>query len=138
MAVSENELTSFRVCCNVCPDVLYQEYRDTSKQQEIEQRRQRDGLPAAGSGVVAAPALQLQLRNNSHSLSLWQNLEAVKDSGLLQRLEPKEVIVQEVLESFSSESMFQIQFFCMDFIKAFCLRVRSLEMATQSDLRKIV
>uniref|UniRef100_A0A8C2PUJ9 Neuronal guanine nucleotide exchange factor n=1 Tax=Cyprinus carpio TaxID=7962 RepID=A0A8C2PUJ9_CYPCA len=80
----------------LCPDVLYQEYRDTSKQQEIEQRRQRDGLPTAGSGVMAAPALQLQLRNSMHSLSLWQNLEAVKDSGLLKTLEPKEIILQEV------------------------------------------
>ncbi len=80
----------------LCPDVLYQEYRDTSKQQEIEQRRQRDGLPTAGSGVTAAPALQLQLRNSTHSLSLWQNLEAVKDSGLLKTLEPKETILQEV------------------------------------------
>ncbi len=80
----------------LCPDVLYQEYRDTSKQQEIEQRRQRDGLPTAGSGVTAAPALQLQLRNSTNSLNLWQNLEAVKDSGLLKTLEPKETILQEV------------------------------------------
>lgn len=80
----------------LCPDVLYQEYRDTSKQQEIEQRRQRDGLPTAGSGVTAAPALQLQLRNSMHSLSLWQNLDAVKISGHLDTLEPKEIILQEV------------------------------------------
>lgn len=121
----------------MCPDVLYQEYRDTSKQQEIEQRRQRDGLPAAGSGVVAAPALQLQLRNSSHSLSLWQNLDVVKDSGQLQALEPKEIIVQEVRHvdedstidfrdfsvAFASESMFPVLFLYME-------RLRR-EMATQ-------
>uniref|UniRef100_A0A9J8AWS4 Neuronal guanine nucleotide exchange factor n=1 Tax=Cyprinus carpio carpio TaxID=630221 RepID=A0A9J8AWS4_CYPCA len=87
--------------------VLYQEYRDTSKQQEIEQRRQRDGLPTAGSGVTAAPALQLQLRNSMHSLSLWQNLEAVKDSGLLKTLEPKEIILQEAMfELVTSEASY--------------------------------
>uniref|UniRef100_A0AAY5JVN9 Neuronal guanine nucleotide exchange factor n=1 Tax=Esox lucius TaxID=8010 RepID=A0AAY5JVN9_ESOLU len=62
------------------------EYRDTSKQQEIEQRRQQDGLTSgvsAGSGATSPPALQLQLRNNSRSLSLWQNLEVVQQSGLL-------------------------------------------------------
>uniref|UniRef100_A0A8C1UKD9 Neuronal guanine nucleotide exchange factor n=1 Tax=Cyprinus carpio TaxID=7962 RepID=A0A8C1UKD9_CYPCA len=93
MAV-ENSCRNLNIVKRV--DVLYQEYRDTSKQQEIEQRRQRDGLPTAGSGVTAAPALQLQLRNSMHSLSLWQNLEAVKDSGLLKTLEPKEIILQEV------------------------------------------
>ncbi|XP_056612474.1 ephexin-1 [Triplophysa dalaica] len=104
MAV-ENSCRNLNIVKNV--DVLYQEYRDTSKQQEIEQRRQRDGLPAAGSGVVAAPALQLQLRNGSHSLSLWQNLDAVKDSGLLQTLEPKEIIVQEAMfELVSSEASY--------------------------------
>ncbi|XP_026082658.1 ephexin-1-like isoform X1 [Carassius auratus] len=88
-------------------DVLYQEYRDTSKQQEIEQRRQRDGLPAAGSGVTAAPALQLQLRNSMQSLSLWQNLEAVKDSGLLKTLESKEITLQEAMfELVTSEASY--------------------------------
>ncbi|XP_051963710.1 ephexin-1-like isoform X1 [Xyrauchen texanus] len=88
-------------------DVLYQEYRDTSKQQEIEQRRQRDGLPTAESGFTSAPALQLQLRNSAHSLSLWQNLEAVKNSGLLKTLEPKEIIVQEAMfELVTSEASY--------------------------------
>lgn len=83
---------------------LYQEYRDTSKQQEIEQRRQRDnispevttGTVVAGSGVGLPPVLHLQLRNNAHSLSLWQNLNAVQESGLLTQLPQKEVIMQEV------------------------------------------
>lgn len=84
---------------------LYQEYRDTSKQQEIEQRRQRENLSpgvTAGSevvaecGVTSTPVLQLQLRNNARSLSLWQNLEAVQDSGLLTQLPQKEIIMQEV------------------------------------------
>uniref|UniRef100_A0A8C1N009 Neuronal guanine nucleotide exchange factor n=1 Tax=Cyprinus carpio TaxID=7962 RepID=A0A8C1N009_CYPCA len=99
--------SSFCAIMCLCPDVLYQEYRDTSKQQEIEQRRQRDGLPTAGSGVTAAPALQLQLRNSMHSLSLWQNLEAVKDSGLLKTLEPKEIILQEAMfELVTSEASY--------------------------------
>lgn len=83
---------------------LYQEYRDTSKQQEIEQRRQRDnlfpgakaGTVVADSGVTSPPALQLQLRNSDQSLSLWQNLEAVQASGLLTQLTQKEIIMQEV------------------------------------------
>ncbi|XP_016128369.1 ephexin-1-like [Sinocyclocheilus grahami] len=104
MAV-ENSCRNLNIVKSV--DVLYQEYRDTSKQQEIEQRRQRDGLPTAGSGVTAAPALQLQLRNSMHSLSLWQNLEAVKDSGLLKTLEPKETILQEAMfELVTSEASY--------------------------------
>ncbi|XP_026137509.1 ephexin-1-like [Carassius auratus] len=104
MAV-ENSCRNLNIVKSV--DVLYQEYRDTSKQQEIEQRRQRDGLPAAGSGVTAAPALQLQLRNGMHSLSLWQNLEVVKNSGLLKTLEPKEIIVQEAMfELVTSEASY--------------------------------
>ncbi|XP_056328998.1 ephexin-1 isoform X2 [Danio aesculapii] len=104
MAV-ENSCRNLNIMKNV--DVLYQEYRDTSKQQEIDQRRQRDGLPSAGSGVSAAPALQLQLRNSTNSLNLWQNLEAVKDSGLLKTLEPKEVILQEAMfELVTSEASY--------------------------------
>lgn len=84
--------------------VLYQEYRDTSKQQEIEQRRQCDTLPpgvmarmgVAGLEGVPPPVVQLQLRNSSRSLSLWQNLEAVQERGLLTHLSQKEVIIQEV------------------------------------------
>lgn len=88
---------------------LYQEYRDTSKQQEIEQRRQRDGIPAGSSGslpgVTAAPALQLQLRNSS--LSLWQNLQVVQDSGLLTHLPQREVILQEAMfELVTSEASY--------------------------------
>ncbi|XP_055053234.1 ephexin-1 [Misgurnus anguillicaudatus] len=102
MAV-ENPCRNLKITKSV--DVLYQEYRDTSKQQEIEQRRQRDGLPTAE--IVAAPALQLQLRNNSHSLSLWQNLDVVKNSGLLQTLDTKEVILQEAMfELVTSEASY--------------------------------
>lgn len=83
---------------------LYQEYRDTSKQQEIEQRRQRENLPpgsrteiqAAGSTISSPPVVQLQLRNSARSLSLWQNLELVQQSGLLATLSQKEIIMQEV------------------------------------------
>uniref|UniRef100_A0A671P9N4 Neuronal guanine nucleotide exchange factor n=1 Tax=Sinocyclocheilus anshuiensis TaxID=1608454 RepID=A0A671P9N4_9TELE len=104
MAV-ENSCRNLNIVKSV--DVLYQEYRDTSKQQEIEQRRQRDGLPTAGSGVTAVPTLQLQLRNSMHSLSLWQNLEAVKDSGLLKTLETKETILQEAMfELVTSEASY--------------------------------
>lgn len=87
------------------PAFLYQEYRDTSKQQEIEQRRQRENLSpevrggtvVGDSGVMSPPVLQLQLRNSS--LSLWQNLEAVQASGLLTQLPHKEIIMQEVSKS---------------------------------------
>ncbi|XP_058490600.1 ephexin-1 [Solea solea] len=94
---------------------LYQEYRDTSKQQEIEQRRQRDNLPPGVTtgtsvtepGVVSPPALQLQLRNSARSLSLWQNLEAVQASGLLTRLLHKEIIMQEAMfELVTSEASY--------------------------------
>ncbi|KAK6296515.1 hypothetical protein J4Q44_G00326570 [Coregonus suidteri] len=89
---------------------LYQEYRDTSKQQEIEQRRQQDGLTSgisAGLGVTSPPALQLQLRNNSCSLSLWQNLEVVQQSGLLTQLLQREVIIQEAMfELVTSEASY--------------------------------
>ncbi|XP_062843795.1 ephexin-1 [Trichomycterus rosablanca] len=101
---------------------LYQEYRDSSEQQEIEQRRQRDAHPgkdpeapsrdpsgpevSAGSGV-AAPALQLQLRNSSQSLSLWQNLEVVENSGILHKLPQREIILQEAMfELVSSEASY--------------------------------
>ncbi|KAM3850228.1 ephexin-1 [Diretmus argenteus] len=94
---------------------LYQEYRDTSKQQEIEQRRRRDGVPpgvTAGLGVTGSPgtsppALQLQLRNSARSLSLWQNLEAVQDSGLLTQLPQEEIIMQEAMfELVTSEASY--------------------------------
>lgn len=95
------------------PAFLYQEYRDTSKQQEIEQRRQRENLsPEVMSGTVAAesivaytPTIQLQLRNNARSLSLWQNLEAVQNSSLLRKLPQKEVIMQEVGSVFVMETI---------------------------------
>ncbi|XP_067449846.1 ephexin-1 isoform X1 [Thunnus thynnus] len=95
--------------------VLYQEYRDTSKQQEIEQRRQRENLSpgvmaatvVAGSGVMSPPVLQLQLRNSARSLSLWQNLEAVQASGLLTQLPQKEIIMQEAMfELVTSEASY--------------------------------
>uniref|UniRef100_A0A8D3AQZ6 Neuronal guanine nucleotide exchange factor n=1 Tax=Scophthalmus maximus TaxID=52904 RepID=A0A8D3AQZ6_SCOMX len=92
-----------------------QEYRDTSKQQEIEQRRQRDNLSpgvaaetvVAEPGVVSPPALQLQLRNSARSLSLWQNLEVVQASGLLTQLPQKEIIMQEAMfELVTSEASY--------------------------------
>ncbi|CAK6980532.1 ephexin-1 isoform X1 [Scomber scombrus] len=94
---------------------LYQEYRDTSKQQEIEQRRQRESLSpgvmagpvGTGSGVMSPPVLQLQLRNSACSLSLWQNLEAVQASGLLTQLPQKEIIMQEAMfELVTSEASY--------------------------------
>uniref|UniRef100_A0A3B5AQK3 Neuronal guanine nucleotide exchange factor n=1 Tax=Stegastes partitus TaxID=144197 RepID=A0A3B5AQK3_9TELE len=97
------------------PGFLYQEYRDTSKQQEIEQRRQQENLSpgiktgsvVAGSGVISPPVLQLQLRNSAQSLSLWQNLEAVQASGLLTQLPHKEIIMQEAMfELVTSEASY--------------------------------
>lgn len=93
---------------------LYQEYRDSSKQQEIEQRRQAESLSpgevrrsGSDSSAVSPPALQLQLRNSTHSLSLWQNLEVVQNSGLLDTLPQKEVIMQEAMfELVTSEASY--------------------------------
>ncbi|KAJ8367924.1 hypothetical protein SKAU_G00079520 [Synaphobranchus kaupii] len=95
-------------------EFLYQEYRDTSKQQEIQQRRQRDGAGGGGggdggggAGGMAPATLQLQLRNSTQSLSLWQNLEVVRQSGLLSKLTQKEVIVQEAMfELVTSEASY--------------------------------
>ncbi|CAN9511211.1 unnamed protein product [Ophioblennius macclurei] len=103
---------SLRIVQNI--GFLYQEYRDTSKQQEIEQRRQREnhspakeGTPMQESVATSPPALQLQLRNNAQSLSLWQNLEAVQASGLLSRLDQKEIIMQEAMfELVTSEASY--------------------------------
>ncbi|XP_060762585.1 ephexin-1 [Neoarius graeffei] len=116
----ENFSHSLNIVKNIA--FLYQEYRDSSEQQEIEQRRQRDALPErgleAGPGVttglgvtggsgVTAPALQLQLRNSSRSLTLWQNLEAVQESGLLHTLPQREVILQEAMfELVTSEASY--------------------------------
>ncbi|XP_061774724.1 ephexin-1 [Nerophis ophidion] len=90
---------------------LYQEYRDTSKMQEIEQRRQREHLSPGGmlamSNVSSTPVLQLQLRNSARSLSLWQNLEVVQASGLLSQLPPKEIMMQEAMfELITSEASY--------------------------------
>lgn len=94
--------------------VLYQEYRDTSKQQEIAQRRQQENLSPVravsgtlGSTSPTPPVLQLQLRNHAHSLSLWQNLDAVQASGLLSRLDHREIIMQEAMfELVTSEASY--------------------------------
>nr|XP_057936589.1 ephexin-1 [Doryrhamphus excisus] len=88
--------------------VMYQEYRDTSKKQEIEQRRQLENLsPGTTSNVSSAPVFQLQLRNNARSLSLWQNLEVVQASGLLAQLPQKEIIMQEAMfELITSEASY--------------------------------
>ncbi|KAK5905208.1 hypothetical protein CesoFtcFv8_006694 [Champsocephalus esox] len=94
---------------------LYQEYRDTSKQQEIEQRRQLENLSprvSAGtvveeSGMGSPPVLQLQLRNSARSMSLWQNLDVVQASGLLTQLLQKEIIMQEAMfELVTSEASY--------------------------------
>lgn len=93
---------------------LYQEYRDSSKQQEIEQRRHAESLSpgevrrsGSDSSAVSPPALQLQLRNSAHSLSLWQNLEVVQNSGLLDKLQQREVIMQEAMfELVTSEASY--------------------------------
>ncbi|KAJ3590218.1 hypothetical protein NHX12_008172 [Muraenolepis orangiensis] len=91
---------------------LYQEYRDTSKQQEIDLRRQRDGVtvkaeaPGMLSSGLSSPPV-IQLRNSVHRMSLWQNLEIVQESGLLNRLTQKQVIMQEAMfELVSSEASY--------------------------------
>ncbi|XP_035242523.1 ephexin-1 [Anguilla anguilla] len=101
---------SIKIIKNI--EFLYQEYRDTSKQQEIQQRRQQDGMQVgfgggAGGGGTAPPTLQLQLRNRAQSLSLWQNLEVVRQSGLLDTLPLREIIMQEAMfELVTSEASY--------------------------------
>ncbi|XP_072311486.1 ephexin-1 [Eucyclogobius newberryi] len=112
----QNNGESNTVGLNIIKNIafLYQEYRDSSKQQEIEQRRQAESLSpcevrrsGSDSGPAAPPTLQLQLRNGTHSLSLWQNLEVVQNSGLLDTLPQKEVIMQEAMfELVTSEASY--------------------------------
>uniref|UniRef100_A0A3B1J4E0 Neuronal guanine nucleotide exchange factor n=1 Tax=Astyanax mexicanus TaxID=7994 RepID=A0A3B1J4E0_ASTMX len=96
---------------------LYQEYRGTSEQQEIEQRRQRDGLPLAGlgsgsgvtvgSGPMSPPALQLQLRNTAGPQPCAENQGPVQNSGLLSGLPHREIILQEAMfELVTSEASY--------------------------------
>lgn len=87
-------------CCFLTLDLLYQEYQDTAKQQDIKQQRLNEnfisGHKAGTAGAdVTSPGVQLQLRN-AQSLRLWQNLEAVQASGLLTKISQNEIIVQEV------------------------------------------
>ncbi|KAJ8256320.1 hypothetical protein COCON_G00184720 [Conger conger] len=104
----ETRSRSIKIVRNVA--FLYQEYRDTSKQQEIQQRRQQDGMQGgfgagAGGGGPALPTLQLQLR--SAAQSLWQNLDVVRESGLLSRLSQREIIMQEAMfELVTSEASY--------------------------------
>ncbi|XP_047449512.1 ephexin-1 isoform X2 [Mugil cephalus] len=108
-----SQATGLKIVKNIA--FLYQEYRDTTKQQEIERRRQHENLipevkarsMVAGSGVMSPPVLQLQLRNSAHSLSLWQNLDAVQTSGLLTQLSQKEMYIQEAMfELVTSEASY--------------------------------
>ncbi|XP_072249242.1 ephexin-1 isoform X1 [Leuresthes tenuis] len=120
---------------------LYQEYRNTSKQQEIEQRRQREnlypghrtGTVVAECGVMSPPALQLQLRNSAQSLSLWQNLEAVQASGLLTQLSQNEIIMQEAMfELITSEASY---YKSLEILEAHFLRNPELfNTLSQSDM----
>lgn len=108
----ESDTVGLNIIKNIA--FLYQEYRDSSKQQEIEQRRQAESLSpcevrrsGSDSSAGSPPAFQLQLRNNTNSLSLWQNLEVVQNSGLLDKLPQKEVIMQEAMfELVTSEASY--------------------------------
>ncbi|XP_030297815.1 ephexin-1 [Sparus aurata] len=112
----ENSSKTISHSLNIIKNIafLYQEYRDTSKLQEIELRRQREtlspvvtGTVLSGTSVMSPPVLQLQLRNSARSLSLWQNLEAVQSSGLLTQLPQKEIIMQEAMfELVTSEASY--------------------------------
>ncbi|XP_051934860.1 ephexin-1 [Hippocampus zosterae] len=116
---------------------LYQEYRDTSKKQEIEQRRQREhrspSTMFAGCNVSSPPVLQLQLRNNTRALSLWQNLEVVQASGLLTQLPHKEIIMQEAMfELITSEASY---YKSLEILETHFLRNPSLiNTLSQSDM----
>ncbi|XP_066565865.1 ephexin-1 isoform X2 [Amia ocellicauda] len=104
---------NIRIIGNV--GILYQEYRDTSKQREIEQRRRCDALAmgtavpgGGGGGMPSIPVMQLQLRNSTHgSINLWQNLEPVRQSGVLANMSPREVTLQEAMfELVTSEASY--------------------------------
>lgn len=67
----------------------------------------RSEVEAPGSTIASPLVVQLQLRNSDRSLSLWQSLDVVQQSGLLATLSQKEIIMQEasVKISFLSEEV---------------------------------
>ncbi|KAL7841920.1 hypothetical protein SRHO_G00236090 [Serrasalmus rhombeus] len=81
---SGNTLENYSYSLNIVKSIpfLYQEYRDTSEQQEIEQRRQRDGLPTAGlgseSGVTEVILQEAMFELVTSEASYYKSLELLE------------------------------------------------------------
>ncbi|XP_048120926.1 ephexin-1 isoform X3 [Alosa alosa] len=119
MSGEDGRMDSHSNILNIVKNVecLYQEYRVTSKQQEVEERRrvERESAQAhahahthththtATHTHTHTPTVHLQLR--SSSLSLWQNLPAVQH--LLTNMTPRDIILQEAMfELVTSEASY--------------------------------
>lgn len=102
---------------------LYQEYRDKSTRQEIENRRLQDSQtdteeclatvetssetePTNTVENKAIPQINL-LRNTTSRFNLWQDLPEVRSSGVLNILQPDEIKLQEAMfELVTSEASY--------------------------------
>ncbi|XP_054839230.1 ephexin-1 isoform X1 [Eublepharis macularius] len=104
--------------------LLYQEYRDKSTRQEIETRRLQDSQtdtedecttteetlsekePTDTVESKAVPQINL-LRNSTSRFNLWQDLPEVRNSGVLNILQPDEIKHQEAMfELVTSEASY--------------------------------
>ncbi|MBN3294122.1 NGEF protein, partial [Polypterus senegalus] len=95
--------------------LLYQEYRDKSKLQEIELRRQFDvtNSPTSGEYMVHEVAAKTLSASKTQTIiptmngSLWQNQVSVRTSGALSMLSPEEIKLQEAMfELLTSEASY--------------------------------
>ncbi|XP_029472573.1 ephexin-1 isoform X2 [Rhinatrema bivittatum] len=107
-------------------ELLYQEYRDKSTQQEIETRRQHDAyvhadhqldlqnneeIPTKEAPLNAeenrAPPPLNRLQSSGSSFNLWQDLPEIRNSGVLDILQPEEIKLQEAMfELVTSEASY--------------------------------
>ncbi|KAM4694593.1 ephexin-1 isoform 2-T2 [Discoglossus pictus] len=108
---------------NIVNELLYQEYRDKSTQQEIEVRRLQDnyvqrptspehsqtsepGSPPPTGLRRTNPSLS-RLQNTCSGFNLWQDLPDIRNSGLLSLLQPEEIKLQEAMfELVTSEASY--------------------------------
>ncbi|XP_041120657.1 ephexin-1 isoform X2 [Polyodon spathula] len=89
-------------------EVLYQEYGTQSRLQEIQRRRNCDA-EQEGEPAMRGPGMPLQLCRDSPSstMKLWQNLEAVRSSGVLSVLSTEKRHHQEAMfELVTSETSY--------------------------------
>ncbi|XP_071422131.1 ephexin-1 isoform X2 [Pithys albifrons albifrons] len=103
--------------------LLYQEYRDKSTREEIENRRLQDSQtdpeetspseetppeaePTSTTENKAPPQISL-LRNSNSRFNLWQDLPEIQSSGVLSLLQPDEIKLQEAMfELVTSEASY--------------------------------